>query len=83
MKYHYKRGDRVRIISKTIGESLSSVKLREGSEWQNTGWIRRCDESYYVVSYIPLDDSNFGGDFYKEKDLVLYNEDLPDELFDL
>jgi len=84
----YKRGDRVRIISKSFGDTLAWVKERKGFyRWEDTGWIRRIElgtPNYYVVSYLPLDNKDYGGgDFYLEKDLVPYYENLPEELFEI
>ena len=80
----YKKGDKVKLVSKSRGRSFDEVKNANNThlkaEWDRTGQIERIERGYYVIRYHNI--PSVAGDYYEEQDILSCDE-IESELFEI
>jgi hypothetical protein len=81
MRFRFKIGDKVHILSKSAGDPLSEVKRRR-PEFNHTGYIRELSPDYGIDYVVTYRSDAAGGDFYQDVDLEPFSH-LEKDLFEI
>ena len=84
----FKMGDRVRVVSKSKGDTLDLVETRYyakyGCEWNRIGIVANVNYSVDIDYVVLSEEKKAGGDFYKEHDLRgMHEDEIEKELFEI